>query len=668
MRIGSNLSAFNAITNMRVSQNNLARALGRLSSGKKINTAQDDPAGYAISGKMQLQIIGLKRASQNSLDGVSIVQTAEGALNEVHGMLQRMRQLSVQASNDSNTAEERGIIQMEINQLTSEINKTSVTTKYNKLDLFTGNASPDPNAYIQKSSLAEPYKVTLSNTALQNLNANDEVYLEMRNGNVTEKVRLITDKFNELTPEEQLERFNDAMGKTAIAYINNAGDIVLESKNMDGDSSITISGADYAAVNANGTNPYSITLDGITGGPDAVSNVIHPGDEIFIEVANEFGKRRVQINTEGLVNEKNSLLLDRINGLLDGFATAEFNAAGGIDIKSDTVTPDTRIKFTGKDANKIFTTFPQVQGLEKIVPEGITVNNDIDEFVVNSVPKDFNKNAVGSVNFLEMPEDGSVISIGTKTIGFYDGSKSDKTNSTIDIDINGKDLNKVVQEVVSEYKRIEQEALNPKSNDAYIYDGLKLALDPNTSSKITITSPEVGEVGEFVKIEGHKNYNEIAVQFGANAYDQFFIKIDQIDAKSLRIASNSAYGNPGVAGAVFSNKKNVVYIPGTIETQYALDITTQQNANFAITVYDNALMDVARLRADLGAVQNRLERTVDSLNSASENLTDSLSRLSDTDYAEEFTTFTTQNVLAQSANAMLAQANQLPQMVMKLLE
>lgn len=668
MRIGSNLSAFNAITNMRVSQNNLARALGRLSSGKKINTAQDDPAGYAISGKMQLQIIGLKRASQNSLDGVSIVQTAEGALNEVHGMLQRMRQLSVQASNDSNTAEERGIIQMEINQLTSEINKTSVTTKYNKLDLFTGNASPDPNAYIQKSSLAEPYKVTLSNTALQNLNANDEVYLEMRNGNVTEKVRLITDKFNELTPEEQLERFNDAMGKTAIAYRNNAGDIVLESKNMDGDSSITISGADYAAVNANGTNPYSITLDGITGGPDAVSNVIHPGDEIFIEVANEFGKRRVQINTEGLVNEKNSLLLDRINGLLDGFATAEFNAAGGIDIKSDTVTPDTRIKFTGKDTNKIFTTFPQVQGLEKIVPEGITVNNDIDEFVVNSVPKDFNKNAVGSVNFLEMPEDGSVISIGTKTIGFYDGSKSDKTNSTIDIDINGKDLNKVVQEVVSEYKRIEQEALNPKSNDAYIYDGLKLALDPNTSSKITITSPEVGEVGEFVKIEGHKNYNEIAVQFGANAYDQFFIKIDQIDAKSLRIASNSAYGNPGVAGAVFSNKKNVVYIPGTIETQYALDITTQQNANFAITVYDNALMDVARLRADLGAVQNRLERTVDSLNSASENLTDSLSRLSDTDYAEEFTTFTTQNVLAQSANAMLAQANQLPQMVMKLLE
>ena len=114
-----------------------ASALEKLSSGKKINRASDNAAGYAISEKMALQIAGLKNASKNSLDAISLVQTAEGALNEVHDMLQRMRELAVQSSNDSNTQEDREAIQKEITELTSEINRVQKATEFNKLKVFT---------------------------------------------------------------------------------------------------------------------------------------------------------------------------------------------------------------------------------------------------------------------------------------------------------------------------------------------------------------------------------------------------------------------------------------------------------------------------------------------------------------------------------------------------
>jgi flagellin len=141
MRIMNNIMALNAHRQLGVNQANSSKSMERLSSGLRINRAGDDAAGLAISEKMRGQIRGLKQASRNAQDGISLLQTAEGALNETHAILQRMRELAVQASNDTNTEIDRNEIQKEINQLTSEINRIGNTTEFNTMKLMDGGSA-----------------------------------------------------------------------------------------------------------------------------------------------------------------------------------------------------------------------------------------------------------------------------------------------------------------------------------------------------------------------------------------------------------------------------------------------------------------------------------------------------------------------------------------------
>ena len=141
MRINTNIAALNSHRMLERSSMASARNLEKLSSGTKINRASDDAAGLAISEKMNAQIRGLKMASRNSLDGISLIQTAEGALNEVHAMLQRMRELAVQAANDTNQNVDRDAIADEIDQLIQEIDRIGNNTEFNGINLFNGNLS-----------------------------------------------------------------------------------------------------------------------------------------------------------------------------------------------------------------------------------------------------------------------------------------------------------------------------------------------------------------------------------------------------------------------------------------------------------------------------------------------------------------------------------------------
>lgn len=129
MRIGNNIMALNAHRRLGVNQTNGSKSMERLASGLRINRAGDDAAGLAIGEKMRGQIRGLKQASRNAQDGISLLQTAEGALSETHSILQRMRELAVQASTDTNDSSDRDRIQKEINQLTSEINRIGNTLR-----------------------------------------------------------------------------------------------------------------------------------------------------------------------------------------------------------------------------------------------------------------------------------------------------------------------------------------------------------------------------------------------------------------------------------------------------------------------------------------------------------------------------------------------------------
>ncbi|WP_196008105.1 flagellin [Clostridium tyrobutyricum] len=153
MIINHNLMANNALRNMNINSNNASKAMEKLSSGLRINRAGDDAAGLAISEKMRGQINGLNQASSNAQDSISLIQTAEGALNETHSILQRMRTLAVQSSNDTNTTTDRTAIQSEITQLTSEVNRIANTTEFNTKKLLNGDLEgvSDFQKAIQKS-------------------------------------------------------------------------------------------------------------------------------------------------------------------------------------------------------------------------------------------------------------------------------------------------------------------------------------------------------------------------------------------------------------------------------------------------------------------------------------------------------------------------------------
>jgi len=138
MRINNNLMAMNAHRQLSVNNDSVAKSLEKLSSGYRINRAGDDAAGLAISEKMRGQIRGLNMASKNAQDGISLIQTAEGALNESHSILQRMRELAVQSANDTNVEVDRGAIQKEMDQLSSELTRISNDTEFNTQKLLDG--------------------------------------------------------------------------------------------------------------------------------------------------------------------------------------------------------------------------------------------------------------------------------------------------------------------------------------------------------------------------------------------------------------------------------------------------------------------------------------------------------------------------------------------------
>lgn len=141
LMINTNIEAFNAHRNLVNTENTLAKSMQHLSSGLRINSAADDAAGLAISEKLTAQTNGLGQAQRNAQDGVSLVQTAEGSLNEVHAMLQRIRELAVQYANGTLSTSDQGAIQSEVNQLTSEINRIGNTAQFNGIALFSASAT-----------------------------------------------------------------------------------------------------------------------------------------------------------------------------------------------------------------------------------------------------------------------------------------------------------------------------------------------------------------------------------------------------------------------------------------------------------------------------------------------------------------------------------------------
>ena len=171
MVVQHNLTAMNANRQLGITTGQQAKSSEKLSSGYKINRAADDAAGLTISEKMRSQIRGLNKASDNAQDGISLIQTAEGALNEAHSILQRMNELATQAANDTNTSSDRTAIQKEINALTSELDRIASTTQFNTQNLLDGKFS---GKNLQVGALeGQKISITITTMSAKGLNINN---------------------------------------------------------------------------------------------------------------------------------------------------------------------------------------------------------------------------------------------------------------------------------------------------------------------------------------------------------------------------------------------------------------------------------------------------------------------------------------------------------------
>lgn len=270
MIINHNMNALNAHRNMNVNNTAAGKSMEKLSSGLRINRAGDDAAGLAISEKMRGQIRGLTQASRNASDGISMIQTAEGALNETQNILQRMRELSVQSSNDTNTTEDRASIQKEIEQLTEEIDRIGNNTEFNTQSLLKGDGSTKLEAAGVKIQAmkngtdvrTEEVKVTFTaeatanNTTFKVALGGEEIQLKIGNAgnNATKKENA---KAIEKQLKEEIEKSDSLRGQFTVSLDGTGEKVTIEAVkggNFEGGKgSITVEAqaADNVKINGN---------------------------------------------------------------------------------------------------------------------------------------------------------------------------------------------------------------------------------------------------------------------------------------------------------------------------------------------------------------------------------------------------------------------------------
>lgn len=263
MKINHNISAMIANNQLQATQERLTGSLERLSSGLKINRAADNAAGLAIANKINAQIKGLDQASQNSSDGQSVIQTAEGALSEIQSMLSRMRELAVQGANDTYTAEDKEAIQKEVTQLSTEIERISKDTEFNSQTLLNGNF--DTRAYtdlagVRVMSISDSIPSGLYNVSITALATKTEVtggtgYMMplTESGKISINGEEVELKAGE-TREEVYTKLRDLGEKVGVDVTMNAGKFVFTSQEFGSGSNIDIAGSTTELMTQLGLN------------------------------------------------------------------------------------------------------------------------------------------------------------------------------------------------------------------------------------------------------------------------------------------------------------------------------------------------------------------------------------------------------------------------------
>lgn len=531
MRIQHNIMAMNSYRNYSSNTSALSKNLEKLSSGYKINRAGDDAAGLAISEKMRAQISGLEQAQSNAKSGINLVQTAEGALTEVHSMLNRMVTLADQSANGTYDNEtDRANLQKEVSQLKSEINRIADSSNFNGINLLDGSLS----ANGASASVPEITGLDTTTTAA--------------------------------TKAAPTAAF------TAITTALNDGDKLTATINYtDADGSAKSSTLELTVDKTNKT----LT----TAGGKTVS-VATGGQATATELASAFAAAAAE--DAGLSSTFK----------ISSGATLNLTAkTAGANTKLNSVTQDWSA--TAAATTKTLATLSGTAGAD----------------------------AFDSINFAST----AAYTVGDSfTIG---GQKFAFVETQADAVAKGEDGVNAIVIAAGAGGAVAQADVASMKNLIEQKTGYAPTVNGVTNTQLDFKAP-AGSTGK----------GGLTLQIGdtAEKFNQLTVSVGDMHAKALGIGD--------------------------------VDISTQAGASSAIEKIKSAINSVSSTRGDLGATQNRLDHTINNLSVMTENIQDAESTVRDTDVAKEMMSYTKNNILVQSAQAMLAQANQVPQGVLQLLQ
>ena len=644
MVVQHNMQAANANRMLNVTTGQQAKSTEKLSSGYRINRAADDAAGLTISEKMRKQIKGLDRASTNAEDGVSAVQTAEGALTEVHSMLQRMNELATQASNGTNSESDRSAIQDEISQLTTEIDRVAETTKFNETYLLKGDTDGSSSA--------------------KNVNAHDAGLAGklVDNGDGTSTFKL--DKALEDGDQVTIAGKKYTIGSTTASTDGFEKLASLKAKSLSVGDSVT-----YTENNKQVTKTLvdKVSNTGTPAGIYATGDKIKiDNQEYTIAAATDLTKAggaelsaadAQKLVGEAIANGKEASFTSKAAATGMYAANATINVKIVADLGTNEVS--SLASPTGHTAGDAFVA-KNLKGNDIVAGDSVTISGK----TITATDNDpANMSTVKDV--VKSLQNGDVMQIGAKNINI-----ADKT-----------DL----------------------ANDKYtVNDALSLLNDKNTVQFKTVTSAEGNAALTVSGLKAGTNYTAVDTKEVASDDNVISVK-DAYSMMADELQKASSIGTDTAATVKSDNSGSFTINHGTVEVKNGLsfnlhvgadaDMTNKINVNidsmsasglgikglnvkddsgiaatYAIDAIADAISKVSEQRSSLGAVQNRLEHTISNVDNVVENTTSAESRIRDTDMASEMVNYSKNNILAQAGQSMLAQANQSNQGVLSLLQ
>lgn len=578
MVVQHNMTAINANRYFGMNNTKLSKSLEKLSSGYAINRAGDNAAGLAVSEKMRAQISGINQGVKNAQDGISMVQTYEGALTETDSILQRMRTLATQSANGTYQDDvDREAIQLEFDQLNDELNQIA-DTDFNGVVVLNGG------------QMADGTKVD-------------------GNGNI-----------NYSTAVRQAQQIGTAGGFVKAVdsanYNGTNSETVTFTANVADDGTITWEASDGAlstVTQKTGTNKATggFEYDGAVVTVDT-SKVV-AGDTITINFGKKSDAVGVQPGTIGYNVELGKTGGDKTDGA-DGVTTATIALTAGTNVTSQEIA-DAFNALNGLTISETYAKDATDPTAASTTVNGVTIPTGNDAVEIGKVG-DGKLTIDKDKKISYVDKAGQVYELAAVTAGSMANGATNAGTVTTTVNVGQATFTPANDKAV---KLVEPDGKVSQSNS-------------NDASTATLTYKD-----------------NITLQVGARTKD------------SVNFTFN--YESNGL-GDLKADMDCSARGLGTDK----LSLASQESANAAIDKIDNALNKVSMVRGTFGAVQNRLEHKIDNLNTTSENLTSAESRIRDTNMAEEMMNFTKNQILSQASQSMLAQANQLPQGVLSLLQ